>query len=423
MFKALFGINEEIEHFYLRLISQTKSSEFIAQVAKTPEERFYILYTILKNNVTNKNLKEGISGVTTQYHKYYKMYQPENTNEVFMPEPATPKKSRIPKETMEEIGVYNKEADNPSYDTSNHIIQRSDFPYEKIYLFEKYEFSNNVAYEFAKRSRYPYAELEDIHILKHIILGVLEVHGSLILHLNDDRLEVIQKFISIDQNFCTLYDYLRNDNLKIEDIYKMCFHLPTIHRHKNYTEYIDYFKEHLQYYDFIIEDYFVNKSKNTHSVFLPRYKSPVLNETIFFSNDYRINIALPENELVEYIRKLKEDFNKSINNNHVNTLELMFGHKEQYYDEIANMLFIYDSIRVGFKYEHIEHSLNDFDTKNIYANIDKKIPKDRKTIRKYFFYAKLLIEENYYHALITPAYSYDIDELKNKIQQVKKSNS
>ena len=423
MFKAFFGINEEIEHFYLRLISQTKSSEFITQVTKTPEERFYILYTILKNNVTNKNLKEGVSGVTNQYHKYYQMYKSRDTNEIFIPEPAVPKKSRISKETMEDIGVDSKEKENISYDTSNHIIQRSDFPYEKIYLFEKYEFSNNVAYKFAKRSRYPYAELEDIHILKSIILGILEIDGSLTLHLDADRLEVIQKFISIDQNFTTLCDYLQNDNLNIENIYKVYFNLPSIHRHKNYTEYIDYFKEHLQYYDFIAEDYFVKKSENIHSTFLPRYKSPLLNETIFFLNDYRINIALPENELVEYIRKLKEDFNKSINNDYINALELMFGHKEEYYDEIANMLFIYDSVRVGFKYEHIEHSLNDFNTKNIHAKIDKKVPKDKKTIRKYFFYAKLLIEENYYRALITPAYGYDVDEIKNKIQQIKKSNS
>jgi len=206
MFKGLFGLNEEIEYFYLRMISQTHSSESLAKIAKTPEERFYILYTVFKNNVTNKNLKEGISGATIQYHKYYKMYQSEDTNEIFKPKPATPKRSRISKETMEDIGVDTKEKENISYDTSNHIIQRSDFPYEKIYLFEKYEFSNNVAYEFAKRSRYPLAELEDIHLLKHVLLEII-AQGH-ILFLNADRLEIIQKFISLDNNFCAIFDYI-----------------------------------------------------------------------------------------------------------------------------------------------------------------------------------------------------------------------
>jgi len=424
LFKKLFGSNEEIEYFYLRMMAQSKSAEYLALIAKTPEERFYILYTALRNNVTNKNVKEGISGVTTQYHKYYHIYQPEDTDEIFVPEPAVAQKSKISKEKMEEIGVYNKSINDTSYDTSNHIIQRSDFPYEKIYFFEKYEFSNNIAYELAKRSEYPLANFEDIHILKHILLDIISIEYSLTLHLNADQMNVIKKYLSSDDFFCAVYDFLANGDVSIEEIYRNHFHFPSIHRYRNYTNYDDYLKEHLQYYNFINEeDYFSSKSKHTQSIHLPRYKSPPLNQTVFLSNDYNINIALPKDELIDYILKLKEDFNKSINHNHINILELMFGNKDQYYDEIANMLFIYDSIRVGFKYEHIEHSLSAFDAENIEKAINKKIPNDRKTIRKYFFYAKLLIEDGYYLALITSAHIFDIDVLKGYIQQIKKSNS
>jgi len=424
MFQALFGLNKEIEHHYLRLISQTKSSEYISKIAKTPQERFYILYIVLRNYVTNKNLQEGISGVTIQYHKYYKMYQLEGISEVFIPEPATPKKSKISKATMEEIGAYNKEADNTSYDTSKHIIQRSDFCYEKIHLFEKYEFSNNIAYEFAKRSRYPFAELEDIHILKHVIIEIYERSNPGKMALYDDKINFIHEIINNDNNFCALFNLFINQDFTIKDLYNDFFHLPSIHKSRFYTEYKDYFEENLQHYEFVFEDMAKNIFSYNHSIFLPRYKSPTLNETVLYSNDYRINIALPEDELVSYILKLKKDFEKSISSTNINLFELMFGYHEHYHDEIASMLFIYDSIRVGFKYEHIEHSLNDYDAKNINANINKKVPKDKKTIRKYFFYAKLLIEEEYYRLLVAPIYDNEtINEFKDKINQIKKSNA
>lgn len=127
-----------------------------------------------------------------------------------------------------------------------------------------------------------------------------------------------------------------------------------------------------------------------------------------------INFSLPENEIVEYITRIKKKINpktpfelfgnKLDKANDISNIEIIDskntkinmdmtkGEKPQ--NKFADMLYVYDMKNKGFTYSQIIEEINKY-----YSNKITSI--SEKTVIKYFFMAKSYIEDKKYKELIT----------------------
>ncbi len=128
-----------------------------------------------------------------------------------------------------------------------------------------------------------------------------------------------------------------------------------------------------------------------------------------------INFSLPENEIVEYITRIKKKINPKTpfelfgnkldkandisnieitdSNNKKISIDMTKGKKPQ--NKFADMLYVYDMKNKGFTYSQIIDEINEYYSNNKTSSISEK------TVTKYFFVAKNYIENEKYKELIT----------------------
>lgn len=128
-----------------------------------------------------------------------------------------------------------------------------------------------------------------------------------------------------------------------------------------------------------------------------------------------INFSLPENEILEYIRRIKKKISPKTpfellgnkldkandisnieitdSNNKKISIDMTKGEKPQ--NKFADMLYVYDMKNKGFTYSQIIDEINEYYSNNKTSSISEK------TVTKYFFVAKNYIENEKYKELIT----------------------
>ncbi len=365
-------------------------------IIKDAEGRLYLLFRLFIKKI-NPNFNNGITGISIDYDKYYKMTEYLKKEECYKPSKAANEVGKLSKDKIKEI----KKEDG-------YIINRSDLCYTKILSYDKFELSNNIAYEFAKRSKYPFAEIELIYLYKKILLSFLDNEYQADLRDDIFQIEYFKNEILEDNNFLDLVHFLKSERTTLETIYNdFSSYTKTI---REFSTSEEYYLHSWQFYDAIPEGYLKIMQED---IIRPNFKSALLPESEEFVFNFRINMALPEDELLEYIKKVRRELFRSEKMDDINILELIFGKREDYRIVIGDMLFMYDAIRVGMKNNHILDSLESYSI----LNSMYQCTKDIKTLKRYFQYAKLLIEEEYYRAFISPIHNNDIrsriDTIKN----------
>ena len=312
-----------------------------------------------------------------------------------------PEEIRELSKEKETLFTYGDEVDN-------YIIDRSDFCYTKINYFEKYEFSNNIAFELAKRSMYFYPEMEQTYLFRKIVLKFCSNEYQADLDTNLYQVAYC-KYAMLDyDNFSELLYFFKNEKTTMDTIYRdfNCY-FRTMRTFKTEE---DFYLHTLQFSDVHNADWL--KIKRVDEI-RANFRAPILPESEFFTVDCRINMSLPEDELIDYIRTTKKGLIKLNKLKSINILELMFGAKHNYTSQISDLLFTYDAIRLGIKFPQVLKSIASYN-RTIQSDI---YTKDIRTLKKYFKYAKILIEEGYYRGIISSIY---IGNLEEKIKNIDK---
>lgn len=276
-------------------------------------------------------------------------------------------------------------------------INRSDKVYLEIENFEDYELTNCIAYEMAIRND------EVIH-LSNMIMQHDEVNPN--VELMCQKLEEL---------------YLLEKNCQVYLLFQK--QPPLKHMIKGYIKHAPKI-ENLLNYENIDGEIIFNYKKETsfNEKKFPYFKRPKLKSPSYIQQNInlKINLALPKEELIAYISKIKEsyeidrytikipiellreDLEKADNEisitrpkgrqEHIN-IRKHINKQEKY----ADMFFIYDAYKKSMKQKDIIQSINDYyyDTKN------KETYFDAKTVTKYREIAKEYIDNLKYKELIT----------------------
>lgn len=157
------------------------------------------------------------------------------------------------------------------------------------------------------------------------------------------------------------------------------------------------------------------------SYLLTNFKRPPLESfPIIKELDVRLNFSLPEKDLVEYIKHIKKEFDKKnsiiksgfellndieFNNSDKINLRDILAYKER----VADMFFIYDSMKLSHKILKIRYILEDYySSKGVSTKSFTE-----KTIRKYFELAKEYIDNCKYKELITGIRQSDLTKAES----------
>lgn len=282
------------------------------------------------------------------------------------------------------------------------MLTRSDFAYTKFKKYNNFEISSNFAFEFAKR-RYPTYWQDEMNI--HIDIVFMDIL--------DKSLGNNMKIYKYNTN-PSVYDIIimNLDN----DIYynKLKKH---IHSKNEILSNIDT-KSYIKYNGNIMEQKIIS----------PLYYSPFLIESMEHRYLVDLNLAQPEDELIEYIKYIRKQY-LNIQTDRKSKLEYFNSTKKSYIDILADVLFIYDCKKLQLSDKLIQKSLLKFYGKKEISEEDKEILKNegkesenginKKSLAKYFDYGKLLIEEEYYKEFIfcknIPLF---VDDDKNNIYKL-----
>jgi len=328
----------------------------------------YIRYHELEKNIIEKynlfdiNSLRNINLDNDTYHKYQIYEDGKIYNKL--------ESKRGPKTSEKNIKYSN------SYKL---IIQRSDYTYTKCKNFKPYEITTNFAYEFAKRRHYNYRFEEDKFHIYLIFLYILNQTYD----------------YSYDNHKTDVYDLIAS-NLE-KDLYYDAINNFILHNSDSYIAVLEKINvKHIV-------------TKNLDFKFIqPMFNVPWLLESMDSTFDIRINLSLPEDEIIEYIKYLKKEHSNNLDN-----LKLFHSTRKSYIDVLSDMLFIYDCRRFDIAYTHILPLIEEY-----YFDRDKKKTSvNEDTANKYYDYAKLLIEEEYYKMLISnhtlsELNKFDIEELE-----------
>jgi hypothetical protein len=396
---SLFGDKSEKDYMTLNRIAA--STDILDNIEKVyewitdSEGKLYILFRLYLKRI-NPNYIEGISGIAISQDEYY---QPKYYNEIdlsYTPAPTSVKTTRLSKKEHQKI-----------YKNNRFIIDRSDKCYTKFLSYEKWEVTQNLAYEFSKRSEFPFAEFELFYLFKKILLRFLS--SEYMADLKDDinQYHYIIMAIQDFDNFYDLVHFFTNESTSIDTIYE---DMPTYTRTVKYFEKEEeYFNHVWQYYD-KISNYELELRQQ--DIIRANFKNAILSESEIMTYTLRVNMALPEDEIIDYIKKVRKALLQDEKMESLNILKSIFGERDDYRTNVADMLFTYDALRIGMRYSHILDSITTYSMHSPY-----ECTKDSRTLKRYFQYAKVLIEEKYYKALISPIYNA---ELLKKIETIKR---
>ena len=271
----------------------------------------------------------------------------------------------------------------------NNLPTRSDTIYLEVESFEDYEYTNCIAYEMAIRN------------------GEVK---ALFLNASDINSDILRNDYLIFPAEVYKYNWSKSKDLSNES-YKSFFLKNT--KEKNFGKIKNYSVKagkgfYLEYSTHLLKD---NKIRNHQSI-SKNYSRPEMKQNYNTNFKFDLNLALPKDELIAYISKIKDEYDKD-NSIIKGSLELI-GEVLSVADEnllihkgtgkynkqrVADMFYIYDCDKLNIKKSKIINELNyyyyDKDTKNTNFTYD--------TLNKYLGYAKSLIDDLKYRELIAGA--------------------
>jgi hypothetical protein len=325
-------------------------------------------------------------------------------------------------------------------------IKRNDAIYLEIESFADYELTQCVAYEMAIRNKH-------VIELKQDIDTKLELVKNEFLYARDNDTKLTLEYDLLEDEYFNKYDddEINNDNLEKPD-----FHKYFIEHNENskivsknleilLNEYwVRYFYQKdiifksLNFNDALIQDYenierlrenglignFSSIRHNKEQDRIVEYdsfkqkKEVDINKTLIAQRlnslvipkkydkrlDIKINLALPENELIAYIKILKKNFEidfEMIKTSHEimnNVLcQIESKHHINKAQKYADMFFIYDALKCKMTQRQIQNEIF-----NYYADkgIETKTM-DAKTLKKYREIAIDYIDNERYKELVT----------------------
>ena len=288
----------------------------------------------------------------------------------------------------------------------NKYLKRSDKIYKEIESFEEYELTNNIAYEMMIRDEeiikagyYDFmikiSEYAKDRINNTKVLNIMDIFDK--KYINDFRIKMGKAGIDIDR----IIDYF--NYLLIENYCEVDYNI-------NGKGVFEYGKK------ITIERY-----KHIKINYRSQFKRPmiIINHTSKLTN-ININLSLPENELIAYVKKLKQESDKNKIRNFIDLLAEIEGVtiKSTIYDNIvcnskgkcfdsrnilskqeklADMFYIYDALQYGMTQRKISNEIY-----NYYADIGIETKTmDDKTLTKYKDIAKDYIDNKRYKELVT----------------------
>lgn len=313
-------------------------------------------------------------------------------------------------------------------------IKRNEAQYTDIERFKDYELTNNIAFEMMIRN----------NDARHLI-EIMQIQAYRHENIDYDELENIRSIVRNDYyynsfgidnwlsyyNFSIYYKansefvysiheplepYFADDTLYINDEYKdniyICSQIDEIHKEVYEDVENGLIKEgkHITNINKYVKDaYHIN-----HNIF-PSFSRPLLKPPANISkfvNLESINLSLSDDELLKYIKHIKSEFSK--NHEIIKTPFEILGEKvylskssisrdknKTMQEKFADLLFIYDALKIGIKKNIIQRSIVNYYTEKY---PDRFIPNmDYSTINNYFKIATEYIENLKYKELINPS--------------------
>lgn len=290
-------------------------------------------------------------------------------------------------------------------DTSDHIYRES-YEYTQILDFKEYEFTHNIAFLFAKRSIVTLFGSE-IAYKKRLYNQLLFLNEQIDMTTNNiyDEDKYIA-YISDDNMFKQMILILFEDN-NIESLVKNSF----LCENKQFS--VD---EKMALTRSVIDVEIFNED-NTPDQNFYKYKKTIHPKFLFPTVGYKmttyynidLNLSLPDDELVKYIKHVKSSILKDekpvilreIFNAKNPTIEYVLG----------DILYIYDAVKIGMTYDEIMDSIDE------YREIVGLDHISDGSIKRYLKYAKFFIEEKNYYSLVDCSFRFDFEgfyKIKNK---------
>ncbi len=296
------------------------------------------------------------------------------------------------------------------------LPKRTDDIYREIEQFKDYEYTNCIAYEMAIRSK-------EVELIIKELDSVLTNNMQLLLKWNDflfDKYAIDADFLKkiydimdkievlLDQTNIDYMDYENNHNsiIKVASAFYLdYFEYFTKKETKKYGKKFLKHENNLYLGDIEGDGFRVsnkyNEELNYHEAYISqRYNRPKIK--LFPKVNVNINPNLPKDELIAYISKIKDEYDK--NNSIVMSPTELLGEELKAIDEnllinkktgkylnrirIADMFYIYDMFKRGAKQNKIQLELSYY-----YPEVlEQDIMIDTATIKKYYLIAKEYID-------------------------------
>lgn len=276
-------------------------------------------------------------------------------------------------------------------------INRNDKQYLEIESFEDYEFTSCMAYEMAIRNN---------RVIELIKNNSEYINGNNRLFDSDIEMELLEKYY-IDEIYLNYHFFSDVVNINEEKNKNGWRWKNNIGKDIEKTEEQILSKEHFRGFSIftIIKDSIIPEQ----STVLTNFKRPPLQSfPIVKELDIRLNFALPEKDLLEYIKHVKSEFDKNngiIKSGFEILNDIEFNNSDKidsrdilsYQERVADMFFIYDCMKLSYKTLKIRYMLEDYYSSK---GIETKSFTE-KTIAKYFKKAEKYIDNCAYKELIT----------------------
>lgn len=301
---------------------------------------------------------------------------------------------KMEKEDYEKIVIKNKK------------IKRDSFEYNKILDYKDFELNNNFAYEFAKR-KYPKLYIQEYLYCQRIARNYFKYIGPIgnINFLNQNKTNDFHK--------SSVYNYK-------DIIFEL---LDTINKGKSFFNVVDRFYRissiisdgeefEIESEDFIITNRFMNSSYgNKITKVMYNFRLPRLFSCLKWETNIRINLALPEEQILDYIKHIKRTlvvkygkddnyiFDVPLHNNNPNLLKDFHKNIRKNVDireTVGDILFTYDCLKLNMSKNEIADKLNEY----YFDKFGKYLYSINDLVTAYSKIAIVFIEEEKYICLV-----------------------
>jgi len=272
--------------------------------------------------------------------------------------------------TLQEIKEYSNKKAKKGEKQKSIPISRDYYEYNRLYDYKLFELNNNFAFEFAKR-RYPAFYITEFLHAQRIIDNFFEYIIKLDESgfINSSKKVVWQLHVNIYTNILNkLLDSLENGESFFNIFDKF---------YKTDTYKLNSYEYKQRYEDFPVKDSTSFPLEKTHMKRIsPMYRLPKLTPSLKWEVDVRINLALPEEQILDFIKHVKNKSgaklnmvsenifnNKQLSDNDIELIKQRgknYKKKTDIREIVADILFVYDSLQLGIKNNIIALQLNNY---------------------------------------------------------------